>query len=395
MTQGARPSSIRRGLVARCSGLVVLLILFVIGLPAPAALANHGNIAWSVQSDGDDQLYSIDLATGAETAIGPTGFGDIEGLSFDANGTLYGVNDPTDELVTCSVTTGACQVVGPLNVTFTDMGLTFDRAGNLWMSTDAPSPETFYRVDPATGQATAIGPQGQEVTGLAASGSTIYGLGGDNTDNLVRIDPATGAATTVGPLGTVTVSDGGIDFQGTTLYGIEDGGDLFTINLATGAATIVAPVDPGFESLATINHEFCQGQQATLVGTSGDDVLVGTAGADVIAGLEGNDILRGEAGNDLICAGPGGDVAKGGGGKDAILGQEDNDRLGGQGARDLLNGGTGKDRASGGGGSDLIRGKGGNDRLSGGPGNDGLRGGAGRDSCNGGPGNDTIRGCER
>jgi secreted PhoX family phosphatase len=155
--------------------------MLLIGLPAPSALASHGNIAWSVQSDGDDQLYSIDLATGAQTPIGPTGFNDIEGLAFDANGTLYGVDDITNELVTCNLTTGACQTVGPLNVSFTDMGLTFDQAGNLWMSTDAPSPETFYRVDPATGQATAVGPQGQEVTGLAASGSTIYGLGGDQT----------------------------------------------------------------------------------------------------------------------------------------------------------------------------------------------------------------------
>jgi hypothetical protein len=67
--------------------------------------------------------------------------GDIEGLSFNANGVLYGVDDITDQLVTWSVTTG---------------------------------------------------PQGEEVTGLAASGNTIYGLGGDGTNNLVTMKPATG-----------------------------------------------------------------------------------------------------------------------------------------------------------------------------------------------------------
>jgi Ca2+-binding RTX toxin-like protein len=379
-------SGSRRAFISRFAVFAIMVGLFVIGLPATSALADHTNVAYSVQSDGDDQLYSIDLTTGVATAIGPTGFGDIEGLSFNANGVLYGVDDATDQLVTCSVTTGACQVVGPLGVSITDMGLTFDRAGSLWMSTDAPTPETFYRIDPATGTATAVGPQGQDVTGLAALGTTIYGLGGDNTDNLVTMNPATGAATPVGPLGTVSVSDGGIDFRGSTLFGIEDGGDFFTINLATGAATVVTTTTANFEGLAIPKHEFCRGLQATLVGTSGNDELVGTAGDDVIAGLEGDDVIQGLSGNDVVCAGSGRDVVRGGGGRDVILGQEDNDASAGQGGRDLIKAGAGRDTVRGGAGNDKLRGQPGNDRLSGGSGNDKLNGGPGRDRCSGGSG---------
>jgi hypothetical protein len=56
-------------------------------------------IGWSVQSDGDDQLYRIDLATGTAVAVGAVGFSDVEGLSFDPiSGVLYGIvtYQPTD-----------------------------------------------------------------------------------------------------------------------------------------------------------------------------------------------------------------------------------------------------------------------------------------------------------
>ena len=42
---------------------------------------------YSVRSDGtdstDDVLFSIDLKTGVAAPVGPTGFEDVEGLSFD------------------------------------------------------------------------------------------------------------------------------------------------------------------------------------------------------------------------------------------------------------------------------------------------------------------------
>ena len=237
-------------------GLLGLVGTSVILAAGPAAAEPIG---YSVRSDFDGQLYSIDLATGDATAIGATGFDDIECLSFSADGTLYGVDDDTDQLLTIDTGTGAGTVVGALGVDFTDCGLTFDAAGNLFMSSDAP-PDLF-QLDPETGAATLVGSQGQEVTGLAANCDTIYGLGGDDTDNLVTIDPATGEATEVGPLINVTVSDGGIDFDvgpDGLLWGIndEDPSVIFTIDITTGEATVVANATVegsdagGFESLA-------------------------------------------------------------------------------------------------------------------------------------------------
>lgn len=61
---------------------------------------------------------------------------------------------------------------------------------------------------------------------------------------------------------------------------------------------------------------FCDGLQATIVGTPANDTVVGTAGMDVIVGLDGDDIIRGLDGDDVICGGIGNDTIDGGNGSD-------------------------------------------------------------------------------
>jgi Ca2+-binding RTX toxin-like protein len=95
----------------------------------------------------------------------------------------------------------------------------------------------------------------------------------------------------------------------------------------------------------------CQGVNATIAGTAGNDVRIATPGKDVIAGLGGNDKLSGLAGTDLICGGKGKDTLNGGKGKDKLYGQAGNDTLNGGGNihqfgfGDRCTGGKGKDKA--------------------------------------------------
>jgi len=235
------------------SALILILSLAMLA-PASQAGAQTGYAARAEGSGSSphDVLYSIDMRSGLARRIGSAGgFQGVESFTFGAGcGTLYGVDDVTDQLVTCDIQSGACTAVGPLGVDITDTGLAYGADGFLYMSTDAPKPSKLYKLDARTGKATLIGNQGQEVTGLAADNTGLYGLGGDGRDNLVKMDTETGQATLIGPLKTVILVDGGIDFDaGGTLWGIHPGSvgrvghsQTFTIDTTTGAATIVAEV---------------------------------------------------------------------------------------------------------------------------------------------------------
>ncbi|MDJ0961426.1 MAG: M66 family metalloprotease [Acidimicrobiia bacterium] len=153
----------------------------------------------------------------------------------------------------------------------------------------------------------------------------------------------------------------------------------------------------------------CDGQVATIVGTSGDDVLVGTLGNDVIVGKGGNDLIKGKGGDDIICAnggndeingGPGADRIFAGNGDDLVYGKYGNDLIEGNAGDDDLRGGPGKDTIYGGNGDDLLLGYIGDDYLDGGSGLDVLFGGKDDDQAVGGGGTDDCKaedesGCER
>lgn len=249
----------------------LLALLLLAGVPAAA------QTAYSVQSDGDDKLYSIDLRTGVARAIGATGFPDIESLTFSPGcEKLYGVDDAQDRFVECDVETGACAAVGALGVDLTDTGLAAAFNGVYYLSTDVPNPAALYTVNPATGRITQTGPQGFHVTGLAARPknltsncpSGLFGLEGDTPrgapSRLFCFDLGTGSARVVGPLRALTITDGGLDFAADgTLYGISDGlaagaepSRIFTADTRTGEAHVVAAVTvngrgvSGFEGLA-------------------------------------------------------------------------------------------------------------------------------------------------
>src|SRR5215210_2626542 len=128
------------------------LVLFFLTLTA--ALPVAAGTGYSVQSDGNQKLYRIDLATGVATPVSnsATGFEGIEGLAFGPGcKILYGVDDVKDRLVTCDIKTGSCASVGTLGVDVTDTGLALGNNGKIYMSTDAPkNPIRFFEVDPAT-----------------------------------------------------------------------------------------------------------------------------------------------------------------------------------------------------------------------------------------------------
>ena len=156
-------------------------------------------------------------------------------------------------------------------------------------------------------------------------------------------------------------------------------GFVAMLSIAT-LSVVLSPASVGAQIATT-----CAGEQATIVGTNGDDVLRGTPGRDVIVGNGGDDQIFGAAGNDIICGNAGGDLMQGGAGADLIIGGFGPDRLVGGGGNDDLRGGPGNDEVVGKFGADTLRGDAGVDRIV---------GNLGVDTCFAQWNDEFITGCE-
>ncbi|MCA1683764.1 MAG: hypothetical protein LC708_01350, partial [Actinobacteria bacterium] len=154
---------------------------------------------------------------------------------------------------------------------------------------------------------------------------------------------------------------------------------MTTATTATSCVAVGANADQTEGRVVTITiNPICNGKEATIVGTAGNDRLFGTSGDDVIVGLGGDDSIYGYGGNDTICAGDGNDVVYGGDGND------------------FIDGGPGNDTLVGDAGNDTVLGGDGTNRLFAGAGTDTLTGGPGLDYCYRGttPGSTTFVACD-
>ena len=107
----------------------------------------------------------------------------------------------------------------------------------------------------------------------------------------------------------------------------------------------------------------CNGQDATIVGTRGNDRIEGTDGDDVIVTLAGDDVVLAGDGDDVVCTGAGDDVVFAGGGNDRVYSQKGDDFVYGGPGDDVVRGGAGDDVIEGGPGALTALGQKGNDEL--------------------------------
>jgi hypothetical protein len=268
-------------------GLLAMLIV---------AGAAHAAIGYSVRSDGDKKLYRINLSTGVATALGDTGFSKIEALAMSPAGEVFGVNPATSQLVKCSTTAGTCAGIGTLSgvpPAQTNVGLTFDASGKLFMSLSA----VFYAVNPVNAMSTALGPTGAALSGLAngkvttGCASGVYAVGGNSDQGkLYCMNTTTGAASEIGSAPNVTSLDGGLDGDLATglVWGITNANpaQIYSINPSVSplaainvkTVTVGGQNAGGFESLA-VNASVLRGASADAevptLGVGAGALLVG------------------------------------------------------------------------------------------------------------------------
>ena len=253
---------------------------------------------------GGGELYRIDLATGAAALVGPvTGMTTPIWLEIDNAGLAYSIDITTDNLYSINLTTGASTLIGPLGVNCQfAQDADFNRDTNqLYMASyTGGGVGGIYTINTTTGAATLVGdttPNNAEyaVFSIAdtleppvilnkafyknsynafpvefgtmpltppntltpigpltsaifaddlADDGNLYGLNNDSR-KLVKVF-SNGTAQDVGPLtgiGTATLTGLSWNRANSTMYATS-GASLYTINLATGAATLVGSMAP-------------------------------------------------------------------------------------------------------------------------------------------------------
>lgn len=205
---------------------------------------------------GGSDIFQVDSSTGESTFIGSAGV-NLHGLTYIGD-TLYGYGALDTfgggNLYTIDEATGAASLAysspwgseGAVAYNSVD-GYAYHTAGQL-----------VARWDLSTGVATRMPSiQGNfDISGLAYIGADLYGIG-NTFDSLYTINTSTGIATEVGPLGIdigfsetfcCASSVAGLTYDGSQLLMVTRagetstslGGGVYTINPATGEATLNA-----------------------------------------------------------------------------------------------------------------------------------------------------------
>jgi hypothetical protein len=269
--------------------LIAAGMFAVAAIPAGAATVAYG--------EAFDTLYRIDLTTHEATKVGAAGrysgqiIGNISGLSMTADGALYAAAGGFKLLVRIDPESGQATVIGDLGLNgqgdpgrndALDLNMAAGCGGTLWLSSAVAN--KLWTVDRANGAARLVGSTGHALTGIVAYGERLYGAGGKGDNTFDRIDPATGAATAIGAFGsgiTRWVNSVSMSFdEAGTLWAVinyvppehdtdipADWSDLATIDPATGKVHVIGPIT-GPESLKQVGMKGfttgpapCGGQQ--------------------------------------------------------------------------------------------------------------------------------------
>ena len=249
------------------------LLLFATAIFTPAAFAQvTGFVVTSDASNAAtaDRLHRIDLQSGAATMIGPLGpgFEDVEGLAFDQQSNLFGIDDATKTLIAIGPTGRATALGAGLGNTRLAVGesnaqdpsLAFNCRNELFVL--AKNSRSLYRGSASTGVLDLIGSAGAaagKITDIAFRGEELFGLG---DDALFAISTANGTTRQIGAFasGTSFSEGGGLSVDSTgKLWAVAevrkadlslDQSAIYQIDPLSGVATRISSTLAGIESLS-------------------------------------------------------------------------------------------------------------------------------------------------
>ena len=234
-------------------------------LLAFAWTAMEASGAGLIGADFKGNLYNVNEGTGAVSNLKSTGLGNIYGIAYSPSGTLYALGTPCNtgnclaSLYTLSPTVGVATLVGGL--TFKDVlegDLAFDpTTGSLYgLYNVAGQNEYLFSINPSTGFGANIGvignPETNDPSAMAFDSAGNLWVVDTETSALLKVNKSTGTVIssvnlTIAGLG-VTAGMAIDPVTGIAYLATGSGGagastnSLYTINLSTGALTLVGPL---------------------------------------------------------------------------------------------------------------------------------------------------------
>lgn len=156
---------------------------------------NFADLAWNASTQtmyysggrGDDNLYTIDLGTGAASLVGGHGVFDMFGLSFDGAGNLFGTNGASN-FYSVNSGTGAASLIG--NTSVYPGGLTYNSSTGQMILAEAGGGQ-MYSINTGTAASTLLAsPGGLNDNGLVYSAASNTYFAMDYNGNLYQYDSA-------------------------------------------------------------------------------------------------------------------------------------------------------------------------------------------------------------
>jgi len=266
---------------------VMKLFAFVFSLLLLSAGVSYAQVLYGAAyqgPDGPSTLYTINIATGAATPVGPIGFERCAGMAFDeVTETLFATCERTDDsdvpvLVNINPNTGTGAEVGPLNSCQTWQDMTFRNIDNALFANGfngSCSDYALLMINTATGAGTNV----VDITGpfeccgnsLAFSQADIlYYLGSDPPpaiSNLYTVNDNTGVANLItginfpaflGDSPRINAMDfspnTGVLYVSIVIGGPHNEGPrqnfIGTVNIATGNLTVIGETVEGIDAIA-------------------------------------------------------------------------------------------------------------------------------------------------
>lgn len=250
------------------SGLMIMLIALVFMgfvMPAGSAEATDGTLISEDCADSGPQVSGTAVNNG-EPIYSPAVVGSTNNPAnlfyayIAEDSTTSGFPDGPCSFPPSSP--GTLNLLAPTTSSNFISGATWvaDATGDKWYGCQYGD-GALYTIDHTTGIMTYIGDVSNSLDGLAYDPLTkqMYGA---NSSDLFIVDMATGAQTLVGPFNVPGLMMIGIAFDGSgNLYGVDIVTDsLYAIDPSTGAATLIGPLGIGINFAQDMAYDFYKGR---------------------------------------------------------------------------------------------------------------------------------------